>query len=156
MNKFPIKIMLLISLLLFIGFTSSELIANKLEKNAVGTHYLQEEQHEANGKSTLESRDQFYYPFEHFQSGVHGVELGDRFSYTRQLSRQVITELQDLSVRLQHSIDNEKYPCESYYDYVCGRQRPLFTTLGEIRRGAQDTSFSSISSPITSFFRTFA
>lgn len=124
--------MLLICLLFLFRITLSELIGNKLEKNPVQTQSLKEH-NEENKKSVLESMDQFYYPLEYFQSGIHGIELGGRFSYTQQLSRQVITELQDLSVRLEYSLDNEKYPCESYYDYVCGRQRPLFTTLGKIK-----------------------
>ncbi|XP_030369835.1 uncharacterized protein LOC115620638 [Scaptodrosophila lebanonensis] len=55
-----------------------------------------------------------------------------QIAYTRHLSDLRIRELQDLAVRLNHSINTEKYACENYFDYVCSRNRPLFSIMGHI------------------------
>ncbi|XP_034485720.1 uncharacterized protein LOC117790392 [Drosophila innubila] len=46
------------------------------------------------------------------------------------LSELQIKELIDLAKRLETSINPEKYACDSYYDYVCSRNRPLFSVMG--------------------------
>jgi len=51
--------------------------------------------------------------------------------YVRHLSELRIRELEKLSVRIQGSINTEKYACESYFDYVCSRNRPLFSIMGK-------------------------
>ncbi|KAH8369415.1 hypothetical protein KR009_010311 [Drosophila setifemur] len=51
-------------------------------------------------------------------------------AYVRNLSELRIKELEDLAIRLQHSINPEKYACESYFDYVCSRNKPLFSIMG--------------------------
>jgi len=56
-------------------------------------------------------------------------------SYVRHLSELRIKELKDLAVRLQNSINPDKYACESYFDYVCSRNRPLFSIMGMLTWG---------------------
>lgn len=129
LNRFKWLIWTLIWLFLP-NLTFSALSANQSWKSFVNENNLKQ-MSDLNGKTVLEAKDHFYYPIEYFQFGVQGVEMGDRFAYTQQLSRQVTNELKSLVLRLQHSIDIEKYPCESYYDYVCGLQQPLFTILGK-------------------------
>lgn len=51
-------------------------------------------------------------------------------AYVRHLSELRIKDLEGLAMRLQRSINPEKYACESYYDYVCSRNRPLFSIMG--------------------------
>ncbi|XP_016991403.1 uncharacterized protein LOC108053305 [Drosophila rhopaloa] len=53
-------------------------------------------------------------------------------AFVRHLSGLRIKELQDLAVRMQDSINPEKYACESYFDYVCSRNRPLFSIMGHM------------------------
>ncbi|XP_013102261.2 uncharacterized protein LOC106083657 [Stomoxys calcitrans] len=52
-----------------------------------------------------------------------------RESYLSELRMQ---ELHNIAIRLEHSIDADKNPCESYFDYVCGRNRPLFSIMGHL------------------------
>ncbi|EDW95633.1 uncharacterized protein LOC6535265 [Drosophila yakuba] len=52
--------------------------------------------------------------------------------YVRHLSKLRIRELEKLAVRMQGSINNEKYACENYFDYVCSRNRPLFSIMGHM------------------------
>lgn len=51
-------------------------------------------------------------------------------AYVRHLSELRIKDLEALAMRLQRSINPEKYACESYYDYVCSRNQPLFSIMG--------------------------
>ncbi|KAH8295032.1 hypothetical protein KR018_006278 [Drosophila ironensis] len=53
-------------------------------------------------------------------------------AYVRHLSELRIKELEDIAFRLQQSINPEKYACESYFDYVCSRNRPLFSIMGHM------------------------
>ncbi|XP_043655110.1 uncharacterized protein LOC122621341 isoform X1 [Drosophila teissieri] len=55
-----------------------------------------------------------------------------QIGYVRHLSKLRIRELEKLAVRMQGSINNEKYACESYFDYVCSRNRPLFSIMGNM------------------------
>ncbi|XP_017081607.1 uncharacterized protein LOC108114934 [Drosophila eugracilis] len=50
--------------------------------------------------------------------------------YVRHLSELRIKGLEDLAVHIQSSINTDKYACESYFDYVCSRNRPLFSIIG--------------------------
>ncbi|EDV47754.1 uncharacterized protein LOC6552085 [Drosophila erecta] len=52
--------------------------------------------------------------------------------YVRHLSELRIRELEKLAVRMQSSINSEKYACDSYFDYVCSRNRPLFSVMGHM------------------------
>lgn len=54
-----------------------------------------------------------------------------QIAYTGYLSELRIQELHNMAIRLEHSIDMDKFACESYFDYVCGRNRPLFSILGK-------------------------
>lgn len=59
------------------------------------------------------------------------VALSDaQIAYSRYLSELRIQELHNMAIRLEHSIDMDKFVCESYFDYVCGRNRPLFSIMG--------------------------
>lgn len=42
-----------------------------------------------------------------------------------------IQEMHNIASRLNYSINTEKYACDNYYDYVCSRNRPLFSVLGK-------------------------
>ncbi|KAH8407918.1 hypothetical protein KR222_000800, partial [Zaprionus bogoriensis] len=53
-----------------------------------------------------------------------------QIAYRGHLSELRIKELSDLALRLEHSINLEKYACDSYFDYVCSRNRPLFSVMG--------------------------
>ncbi|KAM7359429.1 uncharacterized protein ACRADG_012591 [Cochliomyia hominivorax] len=55
-----------------------------------------------------------------------------QISYRGYLSELRIQELHNMAIRLEHSIDMDKFACESYFDYVCGRNRPLFSILGHL------------------------
>lgn len=55
-------------------------------------------------------------------------------TYDQQLSEQRIQELHNMAIRLIHSIDMNKHACDGYFDYVCGRSRPLFTVLGKAKK----------------------
>ncbi|XP_061393849.1 uncharacterized protein LOC133329392 [Musca vetustissima] len=48
------------------------------------------------------------------------------------LSELRVQELHNIAIRLEHSVDADKRACESYYDYVCGRNRPLFSIMGHL------------------------
>ncbi|XP_075147917.1 uncharacterized protein LOC142221920 [Haematobia irritans] len=48
------------------------------------------------------------------------------------LSKSRSDELQRIAQLLGDSIDADKNPCESYFDYVCGRNRPLFSVMGHL------------------------
>uniref|UniRef100_A0A1I8NJD5 Peptidase M13 N-terminal domain-containing protein n=1 Tax=Musca domestica TaxID=7370 RepID=A0A1I8NJD5_MUSDO len=48
------------------------------------------------------------------------------------LSELRVQELHNIAIRLEHSIDADKSACESYFDYVCGRNRPLFSVMGHL------------------------
>ncbi|XP_068157247.1 uncharacterized protein [Drosophila tropicalis] len=37
-----------------------------------------------------------------------------------------------MAIRLNNSINSQKYACESYYDYVCSENRPLFSVMGHM------------------------
>lgn len=50
--------------------------------------------------------------------------------YYGHLSELRIQELNQLATRLELSINSEKYACDSYFDYVCSRNRPLFSIMG--------------------------
>ncbi|XP_017057002.1 uncharacterized protein LOC108098532 [Drosophila ficusphila] len=52
--------------------------------------------------------------------------------YVRHLSELRIKELESLAARLRLSINPEKYACENYFDYVCSRNRPLFSIMGHM------------------------
>ncbi|KAH8277462.1 hypothetical protein KR026_011217 [Drosophila bipectinata] len=52
--------------------------------------------------------------------------------YVRHLSKLRIKDLEGLAMRLQRSINPEKYACESYFDYVCSRNKPLFSIMGHM------------------------
>jgi len=56
-----------------------------------------------------------------------------QISYTGRLSELRIKELNELAMRLEYSINPEKYACDSYFDYVCSRNRPLFSVMGKFR-----------------------
>ncbi|ALC45988.1 CG1092, partial [Drosophila busckii] len=56
-------------------------------------------------------------------------------AYTRHLSELRIKELHELAKRMELSINSEKYACDSFYDYVCSRNRPLFSIMGHIPQG---------------------
>ncbi|XP_037808517.1 uncharacterized protein LOC119601575 [Lucilia sericata] len=55
-----------------------------------------------------------------------------QIAYTGYMSELRIQELHNMAIRLEHSIDMDKFACESYFDYVCGRNRPLFSILGHL------------------------
>lgn len=55
-----------------------------------------------------------------------------QIAYTRHLSDLRIKELQNLAIRLDHSIYKDKPPCEMYYEHVCNRNQPLFTIMGNL------------------------
>lgn len=50
--------------------------------------------------------------------------------YKGHLSELRIQELNQLATRMELSINTEKYACDSYYDYVCSRNKPLFSIMG--------------------------
>ncbi|KAH8354537.1 hypothetical protein KR084_000904 [Drosophila pseudotakahashii] len=52
--------------------------------------------------------------------------------YVRHLSVLRIKELEDLAARMRNSINTDKYACDSYFDYVCSRNRPLFSIMGHM------------------------
>lgn len=53
-----------------------------------------------------------------------------QIAYTGHLSELRIKELSQLAMRMEHSINAKKYACDSYYDHVCSRNRPLFSVMG--------------------------
>ncbi|KAH8291976.1 hypothetical protein KR054_002854 [Drosophila jambulina] len=53
-------------------------------------------------------------------------------AYVRNLSELRIKELENLAVRLQQTINHDKYACESYFDYVCSSNRTLFSIMGHM------------------------
>lgn len=53
-----------------------------------------------------------------------------QIAYTGHLSELRIKELSELAMRMEHSINAQKYACDSYYDHVCSRNRPLFSVMG--------------------------
>ncbi|BFF88879.1 uncharacterized protein DMAD_07768 [Drosophila madeirensis] len=53
-------------------------------------------------------------------------------AYVRHMSELRIKELNDLAIRIGDSINPEIYACDSYYDYVCSRNRPLFSIMGHM------------------------
>ncbi|XP_055853439.1 uncharacterized protein LOC129917115 [Episyrphus balteatus] len=55
-----------------------------------------------------------------------------QIAYTRHLSDLRIKELQNLAIKLDHSIYKEKPPCEMYYEYVCNRNQPMFSIMGNL------------------------
>ncbi|XP_016950738.1 uncharacterized protein LOC108024993 [Drosophila biarmipes] len=63
-----------------------------------------------------------------FWAGAGHCQVG----YVRHLSELRIKELKDLAVRVQNSVNADKYACESYFDYVCSRNRPLFSIMGHL------------------------
>ncbi|EDW58464.1 uncharacterized protein [Drosophila virilis] len=66
---------------------------------------------------------------------VLGVCLGAveaQIAYTGHLSELRIKELSHLAMRMEHSINSRKYACDSYYDHVCSRNRPLFSVMGHM------------------------
>ncbi|XP_060650837.1 uncharacterized protein LOC132787649 [Drosophila nasuta] len=59
--------------------------------------------------------------------------LGEtQIAYRGHLSELRIKELNNLAQRMEQSINPEKYACDSYFDYVCSRNRPLFSIMGHI------------------------
>ncbi|EDV94555.1 uncharacterized protein LOC6567287 [Drosophila grimshawi] len=61
---------------------------------------------------------------------VPGLEA--QVPYERNLSKLRINELGNLAMQMEHSINAEKYACESYFDHVCSRNRPLFSIMGHM------------------------
>ncbi|KAH8359486.1 hypothetical protein KR093_006976 [Drosophila rubida] len=55
-----------------------------------------------------------------------------QIAYRGHLSELRIKELNQLALRLEQSINPEKYACNSYFDYVCSRNRPLFSVMGHM------------------------
>lgn len=54
-----------------------------------------------------------------------------QIAFTSDVLQLRIQELHNIAIRMEHSIDMDKFACESYFDYVCGRNRPLFSILGK-------------------------
>uniref|UniRef100_A0A1A9ZT47 Peptidase M13 N-terminal domain-containing protein n=1 Tax=Glossina pallidipes TaxID=7398 RepID=A0A1A9ZT47_GLOPL len=67
-----------------------------------------------------------YYPHQH-----------RNISYMHRLSEFHKQELHNIAIRLEHSIDADKYVCDGYFDYVCGRNRPLFSILGHLPQSGE-------------------
>lgn len=59
-----------------------------------------------------------------------GSAVEAQIPYRGHLSELRIKELNLLATRLELSINPEKYACDSYFDYVCSRNRPLFSIMG--------------------------
>ncbi|KAM8706905.1 hypothetical protein ACLKA7_011067 [Drosophila subpalustris] len=55
-----------------------------------------------------------------------------QIAFKGHLSELRIKELNELALRLEHSINPEKYACDNYFDYVCSRNRPLFSIMGHM------------------------
>ncbi|XP_055902965.1 uncharacterized protein LOC129939114 [Eupeodes corollae] len=55
-----------------------------------------------------------------------------QIAYTRHISNLRIKELMNLADRLDHSIYQEHPPCERYYEYVCNRNQPMFSIMGNL------------------------
>ncbi|XP_037954530.1 uncharacterized protein LOC119684543 [Teleopsis dalmanni] len=56
--------------------------------------------------------------------------VSGQIAYKGHLSDLRIKELDAMAKNLNESINLSKYPCESYFDYVCSRNRPLYSILG--------------------------
>lgn len=59
-----------------------------------------------------------------------GSAVVAQIPYSGHLSELRIKKLNLLATRLELSINPEKYACDSYFDYVCSRNRPLFSVMG--------------------------
>ncbi|KAH8310958.1 hypothetical protein KR044_003592, partial [Drosophila immigrans] len=59
--------------------------------------------------------------------------LGEaQIAYRGHLSELRIKELNEMALRLEQSVNPEKYACDSFFDYVCSRNRPLFSIMGHV------------------------
>jgi len=56
-----------------------------------------------------------------------------QIAYRGHLSELRIQELINMAKELENSINPEKYACDNYFDYVCSRNRPLFSIMGKKR-----------------------
>ncbi|CAD6993493.1 unnamed protein product [Ceratitis capitata] len=57
------------------------------------------------------------------------VQCDDLRAY-KYISKARERELETLALRINASVNPERMPCESFYDYVCSYNKPLFTILG--------------------------
>ncbi|XP_017481541.1 PREDICTED: uncharacterized protein LOC108370672 [Rhagoletis zephyria] len=55
----------------------------------------------------------------------------------RHISKVRQKQLENLATRLHASINHNRLPCESFYDYVCSYNNPLFTVLGHLPEFAE-------------------
>uniref|UniRef100_A0A0A1X481 Non-homologous end-joining factor 1 n=1 Tax=Zeugodacus cucurbitae TaxID=28588 RepID=A0A0A1X481_ZEUCU len=59
------------------------------------------------------------------------VSADDLRAY-KYVSRARERQLENLAKRINESVNPNRYPCESFYDYVCSYSKPLFTILGHL------------------------
>uniref|UniRef100_A0A0K8UJ77 Uncharacterized protein n=1 Tax=Bactrocera latifrons TaxID=174628 RepID=A0A0K8UJ77_BACLA len=57
---------------------------------------------------------------------------GDDLRAYKYVSRARERQLEKLAIRINESVNPNRYPCESFYDYVCSYSKPLFTILGHL------------------------
>ncbi|GBP12060.1 hypothetical protein EVAR_73904_1 [Eumeta japonica] len=97
-------------------------------------HHRQHHQHQVihvNHRSAVTTLFTLFHATTAVLIVLNFVSLSEaQIGYSRYLSELRIQELRNMAIRLEHSIDMDKFVCESYFDYVCGRNRPLFSILG--------------------------